>query len=95
MANVSVQTVDLPSVWSSTVVRLMSPSPAAQRPITYHGVLVPSLYVPRSSTISQVPAGVAAFQEATTSVAGGESRCTGEVQVAYSQVSVRPVCGSS
>lgn len=67
----------------------------AQRPITYQGVRPPSLYVPRSSTISQVPAGVAAFQEATTSVAAGASRWTGEVQVAYSQEAVVPVCGSA
>ncbi|MGX1121857.1 hypothetical protein RKD37_007220 [Streptomyces ambofaciens] len=41
---VSVQTLLLPSLWSSTEVRRMSrsPSPAAQRPITYHGVSVPS-----------------------------------------------------
>ena len=36
----------LPSLWSSTEVRWMSPSPAAQRPITYQGVAVPSEYVP-------------------------------------------------
>ncbi len=94
MAKVSVQIVLLPSVWSSTEVRLMSWSPAAQRPITYQGVSVPSEYVPCSSTWSQVPAGVFAFQEAMTSVAGTVSRCTGEVQVAYSQVAVVPVCGS-
>lgn len=39
--------------------------------------------------------GVRAFQEAMASVAGTVERCTGEVQVAYSQVPLRPVCGSA
>ncbi len=73
----------------------MSWSPAAQRPMTYQGVSVPSEYVPFSSTWIQVPSGVCAFQEVMTSVAGTPSRCTGEVQVAYSQAAVRPVCGSA
>ncbi len=60
----------------------MSPSPAAQRPITNQGVSVPSVYRPLSSTWIQVPAGVRAFQEAITSVAGTAERWTGEVQVA-------------
>lgn len=72
----------------------MSPSPAAQRPITYHGVSVPSEYVPFSSTWIQVPSGVCAFQEAMASVEGTANRWTGEVQVAYSQAAVRPVCRS-
>lgn len=38
--------------------------------------------------------GVSAFQEAIASVAGTLERWTGEVQVAYSQVLVFPVCGS-
>ncbi len=58
-ASVSVHTLLLPSSWSSTEVRRMSPSPAAQRPITYHGVSVPSEYVPFSSTWIQVPSGSA------------------------------------
>ena len=58
MEKVSVQMLLLPSLWSSTEVRRMSWSPAAQRPITYQGVAVPSEYVPDSSTWSQVPAGV-------------------------------------
>ncbi|MGX1121856.1 hypothetical protein RKD37_007219 [Streptomyces ambofaciens] len=41
-----------------------------------------------------MPAGVCAFQEAMTSVAGTVSRWTGDVQVAYSQAAVVPVCGS-
>lgn len=41
-----------------------------------------------------MPSGVAAFQEAITSVAGTAGRWTGEVQLAYSQVAVVPVCGS-
>lgn len=35
-----------------------------------------------------------AFQDAMTSVAGTVSPWTGEVQLAYSQAAVRPVCGS-
>ncbi len=42
MANVSVQMLLLPSLCPSTEVRLMSWSPAAQRPITYQGVSEPS-----------------------------------------------------
>jgi hypothetical protein len=41
-----------------------------------------------------VPAGVTAFQWAMISVAGTDERCTGLVQVAYSQAAVVPVCGS-
>ena len=41
-----------------------------------------------------MPAGVCAFQEAMASVAGTAERWTGEVQVAYSQAAVVPVCGS-
>ncbi|GAA3501981.1 hypothetical protein GCM10019016_090890 [Streptomyces prasinosporus] len=93
-ANVSVQTLLLPSPWSSTEVRRMSASPAAQRPITYQGVSVPSEYAPFSSIWIQVPSGVCAFQEAIASVEGTARRWTGEVQVAYSQAAVRPVCGS-
>lgn len=55
---------------------------------------MPSEYVPCSSIWSQVPAGVCAFQEAMVSVAGTESLWTGDVQVAYSQAAVLPVCGS-
>lgn len=47
-----------------------------------------------SSTAIQVPAGVRAFQEVISSVAGTAERWTGEVQVAYSQAAVFPVCGS-
>lgn len=94
MAKVSVQMLLRPSSCPSTEVRLMSWSPDAHRPSTYQGVSVPSEYVPRMSMPIQVPAGVWAFQEAMTSVAGTVSRWTGEVQVAYSQVAVRPVCGS-
>ncbi len=72
----------------------MSPSPAAQRPMTYHGVRTPSPYVPRSSTAIQVPAGVSAFQETTASVDGTLSVRAGDVQTAYSQAAVVPVCGS-
>lgn len=55
---------------------------------------VVSVYVPDSSTWIQVPGGVWAFQEAMTSVAGTVGVCSGEVQLAYSQTEVRPVCGS-
>lgn len=41
-----------------------------------------------------MPGGVSAFQEAMTSVAGTVGVWTGEVQLAYSQGEVRPVCGS-
>lgn len=66
----------------------------AQRPITYQGVAAPSEYVPWSSIWIQVPAGVRAFQEAMTSVAGTDRRWAGEVHRPYSQVAVLPVCGS-
>lgn len=55
---------------------------------------MPSEYVPDSSTWSQVPSGVCAFQDAMASVDGTGRWCTGEVQVAYSQAAVVPVCGS-
>lgn len=91
---VSVQTLLLPSLWSSTEVRLMSASPEAQRPITYQGDRLPSVYLAPSSTWIQVPGGVRAFQEATISVAGCRGVCSGEVQVAVSHVAVIRVCGS-
>ncbi|CAM5725250.1 hypothetical protein SANTM175S_00659 [Streptomyces antimycoticus] len=50
--------------------------------------------MPLSSIWIQVPAGVRAFQETMASVAGTESVRTGEVQVAYSQAALVPVCGS-
>ncbi|WP_232074821.1 hypothetical protein [Phytohabitans suffuscus] len=42
----------------------------------------------------QVPAGVCAFHEATSSLASKPTLRTGEVQVEYDQVFVVPVCGS-
>ena len=94
MLKVSVQIVDQGSPCRLTLVRLMSASPEAQRPITYHLVWMPVLYVPCISTWIQVPAGVFAFHEAISSVASKPTRVTGEVQVAYSQLLVMPVCGS-
>ena len=41
--NVSVKIVDHGSPWRLTLVRRMSLSPEAQRPMTYHGVWSPVL----------------------------------------------------
>ena len=66
----------------------MSLSPDAQRPMTYHFVVVPALVCPRISTWIQVPGGVSAFQDATSSVRPKPTAWTGEVHVAllYSRV---------
>src|SRR3569833_1474004 len=93
--NVSVSTKENASLWPLTVVRLMSWSPLAQRAITYAVVAPPSVYLPSSSTCSQVPAGVSAFHEATSWLAPNPMRCTGEVQEAYSHDFVPPVYGSA
>src|SRR4051794_6541836 len=94
ISKVSVEMSEYASCWPSTDVRMMSLSPEAQRPMTYHGVDWPLLYVPCSSTWSQVPAGVLAFHDATSSVAPKLRLCCGESQVPYSQLLVIPVCGS-
>ena len=75
----------------------MSESVSAHRPSTRQPVSLPSASRAATSTSSQVPAGVLAFQDGTTSVAPKPGATSGEVQAAYSN---RPAasagrCGSS
>src|SRR5262245_39684755 len=63
--NVSVATVPFASDWPPTEVRWIWLSSAAQRPITYHVVVVPAPVVPCRSTWTQLVPGVSAFQDAT------------------------------
>jgi hypothetical protein len=62
--------------------------------MTYHLVSWPVLVCARISTCSQVPAGAAAVQEATSSFAPKPIGWTGAVHRAYSQVLVPSPKGS-
>jgi hypothetical protein len=64
-----------------TDVRWKSESPYAQRPITYHFVSVASGLRARSSTWIHVPAGVAAFHDATACENAKPGSCHAEVHV--------------
>ena len=65
---VSIETVPFASPCAPTDVRRIVSSPYAQRPSTYHFVVVALLITPRISTCSQVPGGVSAFHDETSSV---------------------------
>jgi hypothetical protein len=82
--NVSIEIVPSASPWPPSKVRWMSASPEAQRPMTYHFVMLAALVVPRIWTCTQVPAGVSAFQDATSSVEPKPGAYIGDVQVALS-----------
>ncbi len=59
----------------------MSVSPYAQRPRMYHLAQWPSSICGLTSTWIQVPGGVCAFQEATSSLNWKSSRVGADVQV--------------
>ena len=59
-------------------------SPPVQRPSTYHLVVVPRFVVPAIATSTQVPGGVVAFQEATSSVSPKPVLTCGETQLVWS-----------
>jgi hypothetical protein len=86
--NVSIEMKPTSSPCDGTDVRCRAPPSAgsseAQRPITYHFDDVPASVVPRISTCTQVPSGVSAFHEATSSSRSKPGWTTGEVQVAVS-----------
>ena len=59
-------------------------SPPDQRPSTYHLVVVPASVVPAIETSIQVPGGVVAFQDATSSVSPKPLLTCGEIQLVWS-----------
>src|SRR5919199_1835040 len=59
----------------------MSPSPNAQRPIVYHLVTAPLSVVARMCTSIQLPGGVDAFHDATSSVKPKPVEYHGDVQL--------------
>ena len=69
-------------------------SSSAQRPITYHLVRAPEAVRAWSPTSSQVPGGVLAAQDGTSSVAGNPMVLSSLVQRVYSQVLAVPPNGS-
>jgi hypothetical protein len=79
VTSVSTSTAAFVSLWPSTLVRLMSASPVAHRPIEYQPVSSPVVVRTFTSTCSQVLAGVMAFQEAMSCVASKPWRYDGDV----------------
>jgi hypothetical protein len=77
--NVSVATVPFASPWPFTDVRWIVEVPNAQMPIVYHLVSADLAVCACIWTLSQLPAGVAAFQDETSSRNGKPVANQGEV----------------